>query len=81
MWISFIHDGNPNNHGIGSYDGYDIPQWPVYASNPLDAVQGYGQNLVFDINVTSIVVPENDTWRAEAIAYQLSDEFQAVVGT
>lgn len=56
MWISFVVDGNPNGHGM------DAPRWPAY-----DATDEYGENYVFDANVTSHVEP--DTFRAEGIAY------------
>ncbi|KAH6981253.1 putative neuroligin [Ilyonectria sp. MPI-CAGE-AT-0026] len=35
MWISFIHDLDPNNHGIRGVD-----KWPVY-----NATGGYGENF------------------------------------
>ena len=57
MWVSFVVDGTPNGHGVA-----DVPEWPVY-----EALDGYGQNFVFDANATSYVEP--DTFRAEAIAY------------
>jgi carboxylesterase type B len=58
MWAAFVHDGNPNGHGqVG------IPEWPVYD----DGAGGYGQNFVFDANVTSHLEP--DTFRGAAIAY------------
>jgi triacylglycerol lipase len=57
MWVSFVVDGTPNGHGVEG-----VPEWPVY-----EAEGGYGENFVFDANVTSYVEP--DTFRAEAIAY------------
>lgn len=58
MWVSFIHDGNPNNHGVQGYE-----EWPVY-----DIVQGggIGQDYFFDANSTHV---EDDSWRAAGIAY------------
>ncbi|KAF7548776.1 hypothetical protein G7Z17_g6826 [Cylindrodendrum hubeiense] len=35
MWISFIHDLDPNNHGIAGVD-----EWPIY-----NATGGYGENF------------------------------------
>jgi carboxylesterase type B len=57
MWVSFVNDQDPNGHGVEG-----VPAWPVY-----EALDGYGENFVFDANVTSYVEP--DTFRAEAIAY------------
>jgi len=52
MWASFVHDGNPNNHGV-----LDAEEWPVYDNG----VGGYGQDFVFDTNVSSHAEP--DTFR------------------
>ena len=59
MWASFVHDGNPNGHGISGYE-----EWPAY-----DAVAGggVGMDYFFDANTTSR--PEVDSWRGEGIAY------------
>ncbi|KAK5071174.1 hypothetical protein LTS08_000188 [Lithohypha guttulata] len=59
MWASFVHDGNPNGHGLQGYQ-----QWPAY-----DVVSGggVGYDYFFDANTTSR--PEKDSWRAEGIAY------------
>lgn len=58
MWASFIHDGNPNGHGLSGYE-----EWPAY-----DVVSGgVGQDYFFDTNTTSH--PEADSWRAEGIRY------------
>jgi len=43
-----------------------VPAWPVY-----DNTDGYGQEYVFDANVTSYV--EYDTYRAEAIQYMIDN--------
>lgn len=59
MWASFIHDGNPNGHGVSGYE-----EWPAY-----DIVSGggVGDDYFFSANVTSH--PEKDVWRAPGIAY------------
>lgn len=59
MWASFMHDRNPNGHGLTGYE-----QWPSY-----DTVSGggVGYDYFFDANTTSH--PEKDVWRAEGIAY------------
>lgn len=59
MWASFIHEGNPNGHGLQGYD-----EWPAY-----DIVQGggVGMDYFFNANTTSHV--EVDDWRAPGIAY------------
>lgn len=65
MWASFIATGDPNGHGI-----IDIPHWPVYdngANGGPGSVGGYGQDFVFDANVTSH--PEPDTFRGAGIAF------------
>ena len=41
MWTSFIHDLDPNNHGLPGY-----AQWPKY--NITNG--GVGDNMVFDAN-------------------------------
>jgi len=80
MWVSFVHDLNPNNHGGRSYVSSDVhvivftdlhpvsdvPQWPTY-----DNTDGYAQEYVFDANVTSYV--EYDTFRAEAIQFMIDE--------
>lgn len=59
MWASFIHDGNPNGHGLQGYE-----EWPAY-----DIVSGggVGEDYFFDTNTTSH--PESDSWRGPGIAY------------
>lgn len=59
MWASFVHDGNPNGHGLKGYQ-----EWPAY-----DIVSGggVGQDYFFDANTTSH--PEADSWRGEGIKY------------
>lgn len=43
-WISFIHDLNPNNHGL------DLPNWPQYnqGSKKLYHFQETGPNVITD---------------------------------
>ena len=66
MWVSFIHDGNPNNHGQ-----IDVPEWPEYRNgNGGEAVSGfggYGKTFVFQANGTGSYV-EDDNYRAQGIA-------------
>jgi carboxylesterase type B len=53
-WVSFIHDQNPNNHGLEGK-----PVWPKYnTSNP--------QNIVFRAGASWV---EKDDWRQEPLAY------------
>ncbi|KAL7929150.1 alpha/beta-hydrolase [Trichoderma chlorosporum] len=53
-WVSFVHDQNPNNHGL-----QDQPVWPKYdASKP--------QNIVFRAGASWV---ETDNWRQEQLAY------------
>ncbi|KAK5080033.1 hypothetical protein LTR70_009043 [Exophiala xenobiotica] len=61
MWVSFVHDLNPNNHNVPG-----VPQWPIY-----DTTNGYAREYVFDANVTSYV--EIDNYRAEAIQYMIDE--------
>lgn len=54
-WISFIHDLNPNGHGVPG-----VPHWPAYNnSSP--------QDFVLDANVTGLAYVEPDTYRASKI--------------
>lgn len=54
-WTSFIHDLDPNGHGVPG-----VPHWPVYNnSNP--------QDFVLDANATGLAYAELDTYRASAI--------------
>ena len=59
MWASFVHDGNPNGHGLSGYE-----EWPAY---DVVAGGGVGMDYFFDTNTTSR--PEADSWRGEGIAY------------
>ena len=52
-WVSFVVDQNP-----GSF-------WPEYELNS----EGYGQNWVFDANVTDLGYVEMDDWRKEGIDF------------
>jgi hypothetical protein len=72
LWVSFVHDLNPNNHGQE-----DVPVWPEYVDN-LDGKAGewgvkesgfggYGRSFVFQVNGTGSYV-EDDTYRAAGIA-------------
>lgn len=54
-WISFIHDLDPNNHGVQG-----TPHWPAYSN-------AQPQNFVFDANVTSLAYTEADTFRSPGI--------------
>lgn len=71
MWISFINDLNPNHHGLYSYDGHAVPEWPVYAINASDPALGYGTNLVFDDSLPGLAVQAADDYRGAQIAYLL----------
>ncbi|KPV71564.1 uncharacterized protein RHOBADRAFT_47745 [Rhodotorula graminis WP1] len=53
QWISFIHDGTPNNHGIA-----DAPEWPDYRTSPSNYVYRRHGSVV-----------ETDDYRKEGIAY------------
>ena len=59
MWVSFIHDLDPNYSQKGEYG---VPDWPEYSmGNPRD--------FVFDANVTGLATVEADTFRGEAVRY------------
>ncbi|BGP42947.1 hypothetical protein JCM10449v2_006962 [Rhodotorula kratochvilovae] len=62
QWVSFIHDGTPNNHGV---DG--APEWPDYRSNKTNFVHRRHGSIV-----------EADDYRQDGIAYlnQLDWEIQ-----
>ncbi|KAM5344227.1 hypothetical protein ACJ41O_012764 [Fusarium nematophilum] len=59
MWISFITDLDPNNHGIAG-----VAKWPTY-----NATGGYGQNLYLNPNQTSV---EPDTFRLAGTTFMNS---------
>jgi len=76
MWISFVHDQNPNQHGVASNNGSSIPHWPLYAGTESvvnvtaatnDVFQGYGVNMRFDQKLPGLAELQQDTYRAEAI--------------
>ncbi|CZR58626.1 related to carboxylesterase type B [Phialocephala subalpina] len=52
-WISFVHDLDPNNHGVRG-----VPNWPEYSKS--------ASNLVFRVNGT---VTELDNWRGEQLEF------------
>lgn len=59
-WISFVVNLQPNAHGVRA-----VPEWPMY-----NVSDGKGaQDMLFDANVSSLAVPERDTYRAEAISF------------
>lgn len=81
MWISFVNDLTLNNHGLKhDSNGHDIPEWPLYAANASDALEGYGVNYRFDQAEKGLAVIEPDTWCAEALAY-LIDNSDNVFGS
>lgn len=64
-WISFIADGDPNNHGIEN-----VPSWPLYNSSEGG---GMGINMVYTVNVTNSSYIEWDNWRGEGIAFLMEN--------
>ncbi|KAF8846650.1 alpha/beta-hydrolase [Acephala macrosclerotiorum] len=48
-WISFVHDLDPNNHGVRG-----VPKWPEYSKSP--------SNIVFRANGAEV---ELDNWKSE----------------
>ncbi|KAH9221753.1 Alpha/Beta hydrolase protein [Leptodontidium sp. 2 PMI_412] len=52
-WISFVHDLDPNNHGVRG-----VPKWQEYSKSP--------SNIVFRVNRTEV---ELDNWRSEQLAF------------
>ncbi|WXC46184.1 hypothetical protein QX201_005876 [Fusarium graminearum] len=59
MWISFITEGNPNEHGLPGW-----PKWPVNKNGG-----GYGENFYFNPNGSSV---QPDTFRLAGTAYMNS---------
>jgi carboxylesterase type B len=55
-WISFIHDLNPNNHGLKDPN---LPVWPLYSSET-------PKNIVFREGGSFI---EKDNYRQEQLAF------------
>ncbi|KAL3476626.1 Alpha/Beta hydrolase protein [Aspergillus californicus] len=80
MWIAFVHDLDPNEHGIHEYNGHAIPEWTPYATNASDALNGYGSNLRFLSTLPGLAEVQADTWRAEAIHY-LNENSYTLFGT
>lgn len=66
MWASFIHSGDPNDHGVEG-----APEWPEYLNGAggeaVSGQGGYGKDFVFHANDTGPFV-EDDTYRATGIA-------------
>jgi carboxylesterase type B len=60
-WVSFIADGDPNNHGIEA-----STKWPMYNSSQGG---GLGINLVYTVNITNSSYLEWDSFRGEGIAF------------
>ncbi|GAA6023881.1 hypothetical protein JCM10207_000515 [Rhodosporidiobolus poonsookiae] len=56
QWVSFIHDLNPNNHGIEN-----VPKWPDYRTSP--------SNFVANRHGSSV---EADDYRADGISAMLA---------
>ncbi|KAF4981691.1 hypothetical protein FZEAL_2578 [Fusarium zealandicum] len=56
MWISFIHDLDPNNHKVAG-----VEKWPVYKN-----AGGYGQNFYFNPNGSSV---QPDTFRLAGTSF------------
>jgi carboxylesterase type B len=52
-WISFVHDLDPNNHGVAH-----APLWPEYSKS--------GKNIVFAAANTMV---EPDTWRTKQLEF------------
>ena len=82
MWISFVHDQDPNHHGIRDFKGMDIPVWPLYtgklsieSSNNAapDVEEGFGVNFRFDQTLPSLAALQEDTYRAEAIDWLIKN--------
>jgi carboxylesterase type B len=61
-WVSFIADGDPNNHGIDEVN----TTWPLYN---VSQGGGMGINMVFTVNITDRSYIEWDSWRGEGIAF------------
>ncbi|EKG17492.1 Carboxylesterase type B [Macrophomina phaseolina MS6] len=81
-WISFVHDLNPNKRPQSSSEAEALtPKWPIYAPNGELALEGYGENFHFDLNVTGAAYIERDIYRSPGIAYWFSNEVQKQIGS
>jgi cholinesterase len=52
-WISFVHDLDPNNHGMSR-----VPTWPEYSKSP--------SNFVFRVDNNTV---EMDNWRPKQLDF------------
>lgn len=52
-WVSFVHDLDPNNHGIAG-----VPRWPCYSEA--------AENIVFRADQVTL---EHDNWRAPQLEF------------
>jgi carboxylesterase type B len=68
-WVSFIADGDPNNHGVEN-----VTSWPAYNST---VGGGLGVNMVYTVNGSSYI--ESDSFRGEGIAF-INDNALSVYG-
>lgn len=66
MWVSFIHDTNPNKVVHGPCSGGAA--WPLYKLSAPN-------NLVFDVNRTDLRYVAKDNYRATEITYLLENVF------
>ncbi|KAI0018445.1 Alpha/Beta hydrolase protein [Xylariomycetidae sp. FL0641] len=65
MWVSFIHDGNPNLDGCKhSLAAAPCRKWPRYTVE-------HPHNIVFDVNVTGLSYTAVDDYREIAIDWLL----------
>ncbi|CAH0056298.1 unnamed protein product [Clonostachys solani] len=66
MWVSFIHDNDPNVRKNHRHKGV---AWPKYTIDQPD-------NLVFDTNILGLRYTAKDDYRKTAIAYLLESVFE-----
>lgn len=85
MWISFVHDQDPNNHGINDSA---IPIWPLYAgsanasisaSSIDEARDGYGVNFRFHQDLNGLAEVQTDVYRAEAINWLIENSAEMLL--
>ncbi|KEF50996.1 uncharacterized protein A1O9_12950 [Exophiala aquamarina CBS 119918] len=69
MWVSFIHDGSPNQHGVLDYE-----EWPIY---DIQQNGGVGKDYFFTSTPKSSI--ETDDWRIAGINY-LNSLWKTVYG-